>query len=925
MTPPHAISPLRYAFGAFASLAAAGLAACALIRLASGAPLLATLIAGSSPMKPAVAVAILCASTAWLALHARAAWAGALGLALTGATAAAAGAGLVEHLSGVDLGAALAIPADGGARRIGVAAGASLLFSALALALTRSASERAEDVRQFARVAGLSIPLFAIALLIYDPFALDVIHGFEGVSLDAAMALGLVLLAIGFDRPVASLRWQIAHVGVAVIAPLAALTIHFASAERESALSRAEDRLAATARLVAERQEGVIEQARQMLIVLGRSGGARQPSPACETSMAEFMKLNPSVRAMFTIGREGMIRCATMAGLTSVVVGDRDYVRGAFDSGGFSVSNFFLSRPHGDPRIAVALPDPIDPDLIVAASLDLAALGDPLDRELGDGVTSTLIDGNGVVIARRPERHGLIGRSIADAEFAARALVQSDRAYVAPELDGRQTVFVARRLLSGHSTLIIGVPRKDVVGPVDRRLNDRLLLIAAILTASIALGVLGGELLVLRPLRRLIAYARRLEAGDLTARPEIGSSGEVRALGRALSATAGAIESRERRLAETEALFRRLFEHSPDATAVVRVDSDGDFRIETWNDAAARFSGLAARDVVGRRPRDVFPDSRGASLEHDLRRTVEQGGVTTIEREPIVNGMATVFEMVQAPLYSPEGSIERIFVSARDISERKRVERLKNEFVSTVSHELRTPLTSIAGSLGLLAGGAAGTLGAKAAGLIAIAHSNSLRLVRLINEILDIEKIEAGRMTFETTTLQVADLVNQAVAELKGYAHGFGVSVDVVPSGGELLVRGDPDRLSQVVTNLLSNAIKFSPPGEVVTVSLRTEGDVVVLSVDDRGPGVPQAFRSRLFTKFAQADSSDSRRRGGTGLGLAIVREIVDRHAGAVSYRANEFGGAVFEVRLPRRFEGEGMAASAGGGQAGAPTPHARR
>ena len=143
---------------------------------------------------------------------------------------------------------------------------------------------------------------------------------------------------------------------------------------------------------------------------------------------------------------------------------------------------------------------------------------------------------------------------------------------------------------------------------------------------------------------------------------------------------------------------------------MIRVEPDGGFKVETWNAAAEGATGLPASAVLGRSPSAVFPGARGEAIERDLRRTLTLGRVQTIEREPKINGLPTVFEMVQVPLRGPDGAIERIFLSARDISERKRVERLKNEFVSTVSHELRTPLTSIAGSLGLLVGGAAGAM-----------------------------------------------------------------------------------------------------------------------------------------------------------------------------------------------------------------------
>ena len=211
----------------------------------------------------------------------------------------------------------------------------------------------------------------------------------------------------------------------------------------------------------------------------------------------------------------------------------------------------------------------------------------------------------------------------------------------------------------------------------------------------------------------------------------------------------------------------------------------------------------------------------------------------------------------------------------------KKKERLKDEFVATVSHELRTPLTSITGALGLLTGGAAGKMPDPGSRLLTIAHTNSLRLVRLLNDILDIEKMEAGKIVFDFKCVEVQALVEQAIEENHKFAESYNVRLRFHPTSTPAQVRADPDRLIQVVTNLLSNAIKFSPPGGEVVVAVEARGEAVHISVRDHGPGVPIDFRPRIFEKFAQADTRDTRQRGGTGLGLSIVKKIVTRLDGA--------------------------------------------
>jgi signal transduction histidine kinase len=249
--------------------------------------------------------------------------------------------------------------------------------------------------------------------------------------------------------------------------------------------------------------------------------------------------------------------------------------------------------------------------------------------------------------------------------------------------------------------------------------------------------------------------------------------------------------------------------------------------------------------------------------------------------------------------YLIKGQIESrgLLRTLRYASERKRLESLKREFVSTVSHELRTPLTSIAGSLKLLVSGTSGVLPGPTARLIEMAHTNCLRLVRLVNDILDTEKLESGRLAFRLIRVDARSLVESVVASDRGFAESLGVRVDVAGvANGVAYVRADTDRLTQAVSNLLSNAVKFSTQ---VVVSVEEAGDLVRISVRDNGPGIPPEFRSRVFQRFAQADGSTTRRKGGTGLGLYIVKQIVERLGGKVSFGDADGNGTIFRIELP--------------------------
>jgi signal transduction histidine kinase len=242
---------------------------------------------------------------------------------------------------------------------------------------------------------------------------------------------------------------------------------------------------------------------------------------------------------------------------------------------------------------------------------------------------------------------------------------------------------------------------------------------------------------------------------------------------------------------------------------------------------------------------------------------------------------------------------DEVLAIVRDITERKNIERLKSEFVSTVSHELRTPLTSILGSLGLLTGGATGELPEKVRAMIEIAHKNSERLVRLINDILDIDKIESGKMDFNLKPVELAPLVAHAIESNHAYGRQFGVTFELNNQAADARVLVDADRLIQALTNLLSNAAKFSPSDDTVEVALRCHGGNVRIGVSDHGLGIPEAFQELLFQKFAQADTSDTRRRGGTGLGLTITKAIIEKLGGQIVYQTQAGRGTTFYLELP--------------------------
>jgi signal transduction histidine kinase len=234
-----------------------------------------------------------------------------------------------------------------------------------------------------------------------------------------------------------------------------------------------------------------------------------------------------------------------------------------------------------------------------------------------------------------------------------------------------------------------------------------------------------------------------------------------------------------------------------------------------------------------------------------------------------------------------------------DATAEKSADRAKADFVSTVSHELRTPLTSISGALTLVGAGAAGELGPKARQLVEIAGRNAERLARLVDDLLNVQRLEAPIDDIVAVPVPLEPLLERAALEIAPMALKRGVRiarVGAVPADAR--VSGDEHRLIQVLHNLLSNAVKFSPAGERVDLSARKLGGMWRISVSDRGPGIPAAFRDQVFRRFAQADSGDTRARGGTGLGLSIAKAIVDKLDGRISFETEMGTGTTFTVEL---------------------------
>ncbi len=365
---------------------------------------------------------------------------------------------------------------------------------------------------------------------------------------------------------------------------------------------------------------------------------------------------------------------------------------------------------------------------------------------------------------------------------------------------------------------------------------------------------------------------------------------------RQLSMNVEQVTKAEKELFENNQFLERVLESSTNGVYVL--DLDG--RFIRVNQASSQITGYTRTELLGMHFSELMPDEQKLAMEKLFHSIAVLGETLAHVQIEILrkSGERRTVIFSSAPLLE-EAGITAVVGAAEDVTELTVADRLKNEFVSTVSHELRTPLTSIRGSLGLMKGGVAGELQEQAKNLVDIAYQNCDRLLVLINDLLDIQKLEAGEMEFEYETCNLVELVDHTIDINRGFAEEFKVNIISDYGKNRINVYVDKYRFIQALTNLLSNAIKFSDSDGSVEVNTAVKGGKVSVSVTDHGMGISPKFHHRIFNKFVQADATDTRHRGGTGLGLVIVRTIMGRMKGRVDFESEEGGGSTFTLKLP--------------------------
>ncbi len=354
----------------------------------------------------------------------------------------------------------------------------------------------------------------------------------------------------------------------------------------------------------------------------------------------------------------------------------------------------------------------------------------------------------------------------------------------------------------------------------------------------------------------------------------------------------------DRRLKEREEIFQQLADNIREVFWVTSPNGEKCFYVspafeQLWGYSRAKLYENPLYFIES-----VLPEDRSRVKDFFTRKELPEDGTAVEYRMLTPENEERWIWSNTFPVKNQYGAMIRKCGISHDITERKEMERRVSEFYSMVSHELRTPLTSIRAALGLLEGGLAGSLSEKANQLVTIARNESDRLIRLINDILDIRKIAAGKLELKKEIVEPAQVIRTTIKSLEAMAADVQVKLASEIKTGHTLL-GDKDRIIQVLTNLVSNAIKFSPAGGQIKIVLQADKQLIKFSVVDQGPGIPNDKFDRLFRPFQQLDSSDTRAKGGTGLGLTISKAIVEEHGGKIGVDTTPGSGSTFWFELP--------------------------
>lgn len=421
---------------------------------------------------------------------------------------------------------------------------------------------------------------------------------------------------------------------------------------------------------------------------------------------------------------------------------------------------------------------------------------------------------------------------------------------------------------------------------------------------------------IINPIVNLQRNAKQLALGHYDSRIPVTGNNEVSALAKSYNMLATEIQkkitsitekskklsqSQKELLSLNDNLQNMVMEQTSDLRnsenkqrAILDSMTDGvitlnsEFVIRNINPAVSKIFGFSAQDLINRKINFIVSDLKGVTKQNEVFH--EKDGHQK-------NGQLFPIEVALNRMQVNDTIMYTCIV--RDITERKRIEKMKDEFVSTVSHELRTPLTSIRGALSLVTSGVLDDLPEKAHELLETAGRNTERLMHLINDILDMQKIEAGKLDFNMCQVDLMDAIEKSISDNINYAKQYNVNIKLGKTVTTTQVYTDPLRLAQIMSNLLSNAAKFSNEHSNIIIDTHISGNIAKISVVDSGEGMPEEYFDKIFKKFSQNDGSSTKEKGGTGLGLAITKQMIEAMNGTIDFTSKLGEGTTFNLYIP--------------------------
>lgn len=460
-----------------------------------------------------------------------------------------------------------------------------------------------------------------------------------------------------------------------------------------------------------------------------------------------------------------------------------------------------------------------------------------------------------------------------------------------PGIDKKYT-FPKMGYVRGYKPWGWAIGTGDYIDDIDRQVLSVLFLslVPCILAVLIIILIINSTIgrSIIKPIEEITFVSKKLAENELDVRlKEDDNQTEIGELNRSFLRFAEYFKEK----AENEEFISSILKTT--LNGIIVIDKEG--RIISCNDAGVKILSDKNNEVIGTRITEYIPDLPLKVLL--LSQNQEENGLyinpdgryeTTMKGENKTTFLDFTFDRLKME------SKDVFLMVLRNITHQKEVDRIKSEFISTVSHELRTPLTSIKGSLGLIISGKLGELPEKVGSLLDIANNNCNRLTSLINDILDLEKIKAGKYSFMYEELEINSLLEQAVILNQSYADQFGMQIKLIKMVDEAYIKADKSRILQVISNLISNAVKFSNIGGEVKVVSELSGNKIKVSVKDEGIGIQDDSKHKIFQSFSQVDSSDTRARGGTGLGLSISKLLVENMGGDIGFESQINKGSTF-------------------------------